>query len=110
MMTDVSQYMNAVAASIRLQHQIDEFESAVAARDPGRISAADLSLRSAALVLIGTVAVGSAEASQSVNLLQNVVNALRRAAADLAREAEGPRASLGQRVYMRLGSEEIKTP
>lgn len=104
-MTDVAHYMNAVAVSARLHQLIGEFEGAVAARDPRRIAMADHALRSAALAVMGSLAFDSAEAPVDVDLLQDIVDVLRRAAARLAEDLRGPRASLGQLVYMRLGTE-----
>lgn len=104
-MNDVAQYMNALAAAMRLRQLIVEFQSAVAARDLRHIAATDIALRSAALVLIASVDIDKAEAAENVKLLQEIVDALRDAAIVLSDAAQGSRASLGQKIYMRLGAE-----
>lgn len=104
-MMQVADCMQGVAAAARLQCVIAEFRLAVATGGWQQIAVADFALRDAAEAAVAGLRVGDANAPMIVSLLIDAIAALQDSAATLAQEARGPQASLGQRTYMRIGSE-----
>jgi hypothetical protein len=96
---DMARHMGAVAATDQLCAQIAALRAAVITRDAARIASAELALRSAALGLIGLGAMDNA----AMALLQDAILTLRQAADTLGDDTKTPRASIGRRIYMRLG-------
>ncbi len=99
---DMARHMGAAAATDQLRAQIAALQAAVIARDGPAISSAELALRSAALALVGTGSVSGPDADPAMALLQEAILALRAAAEALEDDANGSRASIGRRAYMRL--------
>jgi hypothetical protein len=104
-MTPVADFMVSAAAGARLQCVIAEFTLAVETGVPQRIALADFALRDAAQAAIAGLRVGDANAPMTISLLQDAIAVLRDSATTLTVAARGPQASLGQRIYMRMGTE-----
>lgn len=104
-MTQVADCMQRVAAAGRLEGALAAFRLAVATGGWQQIAVADFVLRDAAEAAVADLRVGDVNAPMIVALLLDAIAALRESATTFAQEARGPQASLGQRTYMRMGSE-----